>query len=84
MNYKTYALLRQVASDIRRPALDLSQTSIATEGVKKAVAFLVGEVYINGDVTLASRSQYAAELRAIADEIDNEQVIAVVPSEQLN
>jgi hypothetical protein len=72
MNIDTYTMLRHVAGDIRQQALEMSQTSLAVEGVKKAVGFLVSEVHVKGDVSLATRADYAAALRAAADAVERE------------
>jgi hypothetical protein len=70
MNDETYALLRHAAHDIRQQALDMGRTSLAIEGMQKAVGFLVEEVQLKGDVPLGTLNAYAAALRSLADAID--------------
>jgi hypothetical protein len=66
VNHDTYTLLREVAKDIRQPALEAGRSGEAVEGVHKAVGFLVSEVYLHGDISLGKRADYAAALRAAA------------------
>jgi hypothetical protein len=66
MNDQTYTLLRQVASDIRQPALESGRTVFALDGLAKAAAFLAAEVHLHGDVALAQRADYAVALREAA------------------
>ena len=70
MNDETYKMLRQIAREIREPALTMGRTALALEGVTKAVGFLVSEVHLQGDVSLAKRAEYAAALRVAADAIE--------------
>ena len=70
MNDETYKMLRQIARDIREPALSLGRTALAVEGVTKAVGFLISEVHLQGDVSLAKRAEYAAALRVVADSLE--------------
>lgn len=70
MNIDTYAVLRQVAQEIRQPALQSGKSVEAAEDLKKAVLFLVSEVHVNGDVRLATPAQLAAVLRDCADVVE--------------
>lgn len=70
MNFGTYKLLRQVAQDIRDPAMSAGNGSIAVEGAKKAVCFLVEHVHRHGDITVATRDEFASALREAADAIE--------------
>jgi len=70
MNSDTYTLLRAVAHDIRTPALEAGRSALAVDAVKKAVSFLAVEVHTHGDVSLATRADYANALRAAADAVE--------------
>ena len=70
MNYETYQLLRQVAQDIRGPAISTGNGSIAIDGARKAGGFLVEHVHRHSDITIATREEFASALRDIADAID--------------
>lgn len=70
LNDETYKLLRQIAQDIRQPALGMGRSIFALEGVGKAVGFLITEVHLQGDVNLGQRADYAAVLRNVADALE--------------